>query len=282
MNFNKQEYLLSWAALLVILLSGTFLVLVPYLDLPTFKINFILSLISWTLIAVSSIYLFTLASRSNLLISLTQPEQDKKEKTVSRENRQKEKPEQESLDIQAISKKIVRRVSAGDNPEEWGRQLLSILVSEIELMSGIFYYKNDKNIFESLTTFAYPHATSPYSFKEGEGLTGHVAKSKQVTVFRSIPDEYTEVFSGLGKGKPSYLAVVPFVKENKTIAVLELAGFRFSGDNLEQLFQIISRELVDKAGEKSPESPEQSSPGDRLDNKITAGQKNVSGEARSD
>ncbi|MDA3823454.1 MAG: GAF domain-containing protein, partial [Bacteroidales bacterium] len=146
---------------------------------------------------------------------------------------------------------IVRRVNPNDNPEKWGLQLLKQLVAEIEIMSGLFYFKNEKNIFESASTYAYPLSIEPYSFAAGEGITGQVAKNKQISVYRSIPEDYKEVFSGLGKEKPSYLAIIPILIEDVTIAVIEIAGFKWSDEKLEQLFQIIARGLSEKIQENN-------------------------------
>ncbi|MDT8432403.1 MAG: GAF domain-containing protein, partial [Bacteroidales bacterium] len=83
-------------------------------------------------------------------------------------------------------------------------------------------------------------------FVEGEGLNGQVAKNGQVQVIRNIPDHYATVFSGLGSGKPAYLAIIPLVANEHTLAVIEVAGFRWSDDNLEQLFHVIARTLSEK------------------------------------
>ena len=46
-------------------------------------------------------------------------------------------------------------------------------------------------------------------------------------VLTRLPEDYLEVYSGLGKAQPSYLAIVPLIHKGRTIAVLECSGYRY-------------------------------------------------------
>lgn len=246
MRTNKQKYTYSWIALGFMILSASFLLI---LSISRFNINnlqFYISVLLWIAILAPGIYLFLSATDRILKNSSDTSESSTDLKQKIKQQPTASKNDSEHIDIQAIAKKIVRRTNPDNDPEKWSLQLLKQFVAEIEIMSGIFYLKNDKNIFEPKSTYAFPQSKEPYSFEEGEGLTGQVAKNRQVSVYRSIPENYKEVFSGLGSGKPSYLAIIPIQINEKTVAVIEVAGFKWSDEKLEQLFQIVAKELAEK------------------------------------
>jgi hypothetical protein len=244
MNIRKRQYILSWIALGILIPGITLLLILPK-SIHTPGPSLFISMTLWMATITAAIWLFLKATGNALLKSSGEAGI---QETAAKTTLPPKKPEniQEQLDISAIAKKIVRRISPSDDPAKWGKQLLSMLVSEIEIMSGIFYFRNSENRYESLSTFAYPRLEEPYSFTEGEGLSGQAVKNRQVAVYRSIPDDYTEVFSGLGSGKPLYLAFVPILIEDQPVALLELAGFKWADEKLEQFFQIIAREITAK------------------------------------
>jgi two-component system chemotaxis sensor kinase CheA len=129
--------------------------------------------------------------------------------------------------------------------EKSGEELLRILARELEIMSGILYIKK-RAVFEAVATYALASAEEPYSFREGEGLPGQAARSRQIMVLTKLPEDYLQVCSGLGKAKPAYLAIIPFIYRNRTIAVLECSGYRHDPHEIESMFRIFSRDLMEK------------------------------------
>ena len=241
-----KKYLLEWIALVTVILGAMLLLLIAVSGA---NIRFILLLLLWIMVVAPAIYLFV--SASNRSLKNVKIETPSGEGMKPPRSGKKVSAKQEAFDIKGAAARIIRRIDPTGDPKKWGGQLLKLLVADLEIMSGIFYHINETSTFESLSTYAYPHASGPYSFIEGEGLTGQAVKNRQVTVFRSIPDEYMAVFSGLGAGKPAYLAIVPILSANEPVAVVEIAGFRWSEENLEQFFQIIARELTEKINSAS-------------------------------
>jgi hypothetical protein len=86
----------------------------------------------------------------------------------------------------------------------------------------------------------------PYEFKSGEGLTGQAARNQQLLVISQIPEDYMEVYSGLGKALPSYLAIVPLIHKGHTIALIECTGYKHSPQEIENMFRILAREMMNK------------------------------------
>ncbi len=65
-------------------------------------------------------------------------------------------------------------------------------------------------------------------------------------VLTQLPEDFLEVYSGLGKAKPAYLAIVPLIHKSRTLAVLECTGYRFDPHDIENMFRIYSRDIMEK------------------------------------
>lgn len=245
MKYRMVKYSVAWIALALLIAGATMGLLISFQHLEAGRYDFVFLSLAWLIVVSAGIFLFNYASKEILRTEIADKEKEAAEKNPEKKRAKKQAiSESELLDIDPVSRKILRRVTPASPPAEWGSELLRMLSSELEIMSGVFYFRNRKNVFESLATYAFAHAHEPYSFKEGEGLTGQAASNKAITVYKTIPDEYSEVFSGLGKIKPNYLAIVPIVVKEKCIAVFECAGFKFTGPEIEHLFQIVAREIA--------------------------------------
>lgn len=257
MKLRIVKYSISWLALILLIGAATMGLAVSFQSLEPGAHDIVFLTLAWVLVVASGIWLFIYASKENLRRGMEKEEAKIMESKPERKRESKKAiSETDSLDIDSVARKIVRRTSPDEAPAEWGKDLLAMLSSELEIMSGVFFHKNNKNIFESVASFASSHAHEPYTFKEGEGLTGQVVMNKQLALYTTIPDDYSEVFSGLGKVKPSYLAIVPIIVKNKCIAVFECAGFKYTSAEIEHVLQIVSRELAAKIADAETQEKE--------------------------
>ncbi|MBQ5451789.1 MAG: PAS domain S-box protein [Bacteroidales bacterium] len=62
--------------------------------------------------------------------------------------------------------------------------------------------------------------------EKGVGLVGTCALEKQAIFLDKLPDDYINVFTGLGKSKPRFLAILPMLYDGELIAVAEMAFIR--------------------------------------------------------
>jgi methyl-accepting chemotaxis protein len=83
-------------------------------------------------------------------------------------------------------------------------------IKRIELKSGYAL-----NIGENATI----------GFDLGEGLVGQCAISGRTLYIDDIPDGYIKIISGLGSASPKYLLIVPVVRNEQVIGVVEIASF---------------------------------------------------------
>src|SRR6476469_9709941 len=77
-----------------------------------------------------------------------------------------------------------------------------------------------------LASYAYqPPRTVGTTIQLGEGLVGQCAIEREQILLTNVPNEYTQVSSGLGGAPPRSIIVLPVLFEGQVKAVLELASF---------------------------------------------------------
>ncbi|MDR2928882.1 MAG: GAF domain-containing protein [Cytophagaceae bacterium] len=115
-------------------------------------------------------------------------------------------------------------------------KLLTYLVKTFQAVAAILYIKNDDGApFVVKEAFGLPDDFMPMAFADGEGFNGQAAKDGKAVTVNDIPDEYFEVFSGLGQAKPQYLYLLPVLKDKQCIALIELATFE--KNNLNEIWE---------------------------------------------
>ena len=248
MRTSKFRYILTWVSLVLILICSILLVATAWNSQIRGTVSPLLIMLLWIGISASGIYLFMLAVKKAHRQWIDEERHLEKERISARELKSRSSRssrETKALDFAAAARKIVRDVPDNIAPEQLGKLLLKNLARELEIMSGIFYSeKKGKFIVEA--TYAMATSTEPYTFKTGEGLSGQAARNQQLMVLTSLPEGHLEVYSGLGKAPPAYLAIVPLVHKGKTIAVLECSGYRYDPGDIENMFKIFTRDLMDK------------------------------------
>ncbi len=130
-----------------------------------------------------------------------------------------------SIDIQTFSHTL-KSVKA-DKTLQLG---LHTICQMLQAGQGAFYsikFGNGKNTAEMKSTFALPiNENESIEFELGDGLIGQVAASGNAMYLDELPEGYSQaIVSGLGVAAPKYLFIAPIKKENKVIAVIEIATF---------------------------------------------------------
>ena len=238
-----MQYILTWVSLALLLLSGLALVILSWNGGLRGQVSPSLLIFWWFLSSASGIYLFMVAvRRAHRHLKLDE------RKNRATKNRQelpgKGAKKTDELDFAAAARKMVRRMPETELQKS-GKTLMQLLAKELEIMSGVLYCRSGQE-FKEVATYALPSPEGPLHFKEGEGLPGQVARNRQSMILTHFPEHYLEVCSGLGQAEPAWLAIIPFVENDKTIAVLECSGFCYDPKQVEAMFRIFTRELMDK------------------------------------
>jgi GAF domain-containing protein len=126
---------------------------------------------------------------------------------------------------------------------QFSQKVLSLLAREKEISQGIFFIaekKKGKHILKYLAGYAHQHPKSDSEIIEfGEGFPGQVAKDGKPLIINDIPEGYMSIESGLGKGSPASLIIIPVKSDGTVLAVIEMASFhKFTEEDLAFFDQI--------------------------------------------
>lgn len=118
-------------------------------------------------------------------------------------------------------------------------KLLSNIAKKHDIVQAVAFEKSpNTDLFQMVASYAYFSENEPQTFTEGVSLSGQVAKNKAVLNLTEVPTDYTTVLSGLGKGSPSNLLIVPVLdSEQRCNAVIELSSFTAFDESKVTLFE---------------------------------------------
>lgn len=170
-------------------------------------------------------------------------ESKKKEEELKREEiaAAEQTPEE---DIEEIVKKIIPQETYEDK-EAFLEKLLSNIAKQHDIVQAVAHTKQSNNQYTITSSYAFFSETESQPFTEGETLPGQVAKNKVILNLESVPEDYITVLSGLGKGSPSNLLIIPMInpESNDCIGVIELASFKAFDSRKVKLFEALSPKI---------------------------------------
>ncbi len=168
------------------------------------------------------------------------------EKDVAKEKKTKEdtvKKEKELIDkIVSLSVKNLDKYT--DSVEDFSDQLFKNLANSLNIVTGMLFLWDDaKQVYYTAGSYAFYREDTYKEYKLGEGLIGQVAKDRKILYIDNVPEGYIITLSGLGKGTPKYLAIIPIVKNKQTIGVVEIATFTPIPEPATRILETISQKL---------------------------------------
>ncbi len=117
-------------------------------------------------------------------------------------------------------------LQGAEQPDEFGRRLLSKLAPLVDCGCGAFYllHENDGNFYFT-GGYGFNQDQREKKFAPGEGLAGQAAIERKVITLSDIPAGYVRIGSGLGEASPRFLADVPIAAQDRVLAIVEIASF---------------------------------------------------------
>lgn len=115
----------------------------------------------------------------------------------------------------------------GTNTEDVYDTLISRLVKYLKAcQGGLFVVTEDQSAIELAACYAYERKKFLHKRIEfGEGLIGQCYLEKESIYLTEIPQDYVNITSGLGTGRPSMLLIVPLKNNGIVEGFFELASF---------------------------------------------------------
>lgn len=132
---------------------------------------------------------------------------------------------------------------------ELARLFFSRLAPLIHLGQGVFYlYEAERAQLRLLLGYAYRERKQlNQHFALGEGLVGQCALERQPIVIQCPPEDYIRIGSSLGEAPPQAIVVLPVLRGERLLAVIELATCEGLGSKeqilLEGLLPILAMNL---------------------------------------
>ena len=115
-----------------------------------------------------------------------------------------------------------------DNIEKLSYNLIKNLVDYLAAnQGGIFLIEGEENKQHLNLVASYAFERRKYLKKQiqiGEGLAGTCVLEKKTIFLKEIPEDYAEITSGLGKGNPRSLIIVPLNMDDEVLGVVEVAS----------------------------------------------------------
>ncbi len=150
---------------------------------------------------------------------------------IEQMDKEVEKKAKEADEISLSLSKLKDALSGITDWERFGQSLLTAVSKQMEMVIGIVYKFNGTE-YNSVATYSYFADKTPPSFKEGEGINGQVVKDKKAIFLSDVPKGYVQVISGLGNEKPSNLMLLPLIKNDIAVGVIEIATFKKVGKGI--------------------------------------------------
>jgi signal transduction histidine kinase/CheY-like chemotaxis protein/CHASE3 domain sensor protein len=127
--------------------------------------------------------------------------------------------------------------------DKLGNNLLGFLAGFVEAQVGAVYIA-DAGQYRRFAAYAIPADDSVATVRPGDGLVGQAAKDKRALRVRDVPAGYLPISSGIGKGTPHELVVVPASIDGVVHAVLELGFFGATDADQRELLSRVSESIA--------------------------------------
>ncbi len=128
-------------------------------------------------------------------------------------------------------------LQAIEDKSELSKIFFSTLAPLINLGQGVFYeYQEAEEKLILLGSYAYvERKTLGQSFVLGQGLVGQCALERSPIIISEPPEDYVRISSSLGDAVPRAIAVLPIIRNDSLLAVIELSTLNVFGKNEQAL-----------------------------------------------
>jgi putative methionine-R-sulfoxide reductase with GAF domain len=140
----------------------------------------------------------------------------------------------------------VKNVTGFTTLEEYSDKILISISKKYEIVQAYFYTLNQEDQTYFMTGSYGQVENLEKIVKPGQGLIGRVIEKKQVFIINEIDKEPIIVQSGTGEGKPNCLCILPILKQDNLLGLIEIYSFQKVGDNISEYSEGISNIIGDQ------------------------------------
>jgi signal transduction histidine kinase/CheY-like chemotaxis protein/CHASE3 domain sensor protein len=127
--------------------------------------------------------------------------------------------------------------------EKLGNNLLGFLAGFVEAQVGAVYMAEGGQ-YRRFAGYALPADGHIETVRAGDGLVGQAARDRHALRVSDVPVDYLPITSGVGKGTPGELVIVPAIIDGVVHAVLELGFFRPTAPERRELLSRVSESIA--------------------------------------
>jgi Na+-transporting methylmalonyl-CoA/oxaloacetate decarboxylase gamma subunit len=151
-----------------------------------------------------------------------------------------------AIDYETEAKLLIPKENF-ENEEKFLEKLLSNISHKHDIVQAIAFKKDIvTHTYTFQAAYAFFSESEPPKFTEGETLPGQVAKNKVTLNLNDVPEDYITIISGLGKGSPKHLLILPILNSsNECMGIIELASFKEFDNHRVKLFETLVNSIYD-------------------------------------
>lgn len=137
-----------------------------------------------------------------------------------------------------------------DNLDELCDQVVRHLVHYLKAtQGGVFVAKqeefSDEVLLEMRGLYAYDRKKfMNWTIRPGQGLAGQAYREKAPVLLKEVPQDYTEVSSGLGDATPNFIAIMPMISNETIYGVIEIASFSELAEHELEFYEKVSENIA--------------------------------------
>ncbi|GAB3479319.1 response regulator [Polaromonas eurypsychrophila] len=115
--------------------------------------------------------------------------------------------------------------------ESLGRSVLEFVARYLDIAIAALYVREDNGDLRRVAGYGFSaeDEAKGHTFYSAEGMVGQAALSNQVMQLDDLPENYLKIVSGLGKGSPRHVLLIPVHNDGQVNGVVELGFLRALG-----------------------------------------------------
>lgn len=128
--------------------------------------------------------------------------------------------------LNRVTERMMDGLKNKDDKNQLAKQLLNNMAAIYEVgLAVCYFYDKPSEKFTVKATYGLATDLCPSDFVAGEGLNGQAAADKEYRMVADVPEDYFGIESGSGQSKPHNIYLLPIVKDNNCIGLIEMASF---------------------------------------------------------
>ncbi|MDP3752948.1 MAG: response regulator [Polaromonas sp.] len=115
--------------------------------------------------------------------------------------------------------------------ESLGRSVLEFVARYLDVAVAALYVREDNGDLRRVASYGFSadDEAKGHTFYSADGMVGQAALSSGVMQLDNLPDNYLKIVSGLGKGSPRHVLLIPVHNDGQVNGVVELGFLRALG-----------------------------------------------------